>query len=1277
MASTTVTVPSFTSTPASRPREGLHSVEDSTSISARQIASPAMVPGSFPIGPQPLAPQSSSHSVTPTQGGPLTGPSTVSTTTVGGAPLYFGTPNTTVARYDLRERSVPGPNYVPPPIRASRASAPTARAPAPAFAKKPAAKTVPPRAPPTASSAPKQELVSPSLPLRLLLYWPLHPPAASAAAPAAIGSLVGASISTSIAPDDQDRRARSSEARTALRRAAHAFGHQPTSLPDGRPITPDGLDHLPILFQLDESSHLADSESPLRSRAPGVRFTADSPAVPVASASAHPSFRPREGRPNDSFRPDDSFPVDATPSYRAAGHPDSDDTDDFGDDESDDSRRPPNGPPGGGPNGGDPFGDLNGVPLYGFLTMGIHLFAFTMHSPTPDAIGFGCLVLLPRTSSGISAVCYEIADGALAYAVLDTWYLRTVRHGFVRRTRNWAASILHRCGRTPDQPLAVSSDFVMPAHDEPRRGVPWPTNIHLHLREDPGFAAVRSPYAYFAVDSLQVEFDFFTGLLIVEDRALLPCSEDEQFILRAAGLPLQPNDSAYDQWISWTLAILRVPQVATTPGLRFRCGLPPRRRITPAPSRAPPAFAAPVLPSNSVAARSESSDSEFVGLPTSFSGMLERPGSTSVPPTRPRHGPTDDGFFARTANPSLRRSRGHSGRTPGYRQTPYSADLDKPAPTIRPNPAYSKEEHKTYRTANSLPVLKATDMTKDVPEILSFRMSLINAHRSMVTDSVDDRGPVYLDDGSFFVGLLSIKNFETLSGRNFFHSLKSLQKLRWTSFLKQFDSHFLGPTADEKIRNTWINYRWPNASVDSPVVALNQLSLLNEHLKEPYDETRLKEYLIHSCRDELLRYQMVAEPFFTADGGVRKFHDLDITPLQVAERMSLVQATYNRRSETIRLDDHRDRRDKGDSRDSRGMSPRRSYVSEDFSLSFFQQPAAGSRRDDHRLDARRDEASRARSVSRDRASMPCHRCKQTGHLRDECPYAAEIDALITKKYDSSAPTTSANQFPDSPLAVPLLFDFPKSGPDLKVSGLNWGFFNALNSLFAELGAQHISRVGNTNFSSHLKHFEPNKIVFEEVLRSIFEHTSHFVWVSKVFPDRLQREPTWIVYHFPTKSRSTLENNLPYLFFPTADGSEWTCQAYAVVKPLSKELRAFLARPSPFKVHLAPAPPPKEPASLAPHGAFSDADEPASPIADTSERSSESDPSLFHPPGGPAASATEPNSRVKNEEGDMDENPPPLEELSDTDDEDDNPVATIPPVTIEDKPVIDSVTEDKN
>ncbi|KAI9311296.1 hypothetical protein DFJ73DRAFT_771264 [Zopfochytrium polystomum] len=969
MTSTTVTVPSFTSTPASPPREGLHSVEDSTSISARQIASPAMVPGSFPIGPQPLAPQSSSHSVTPAQGDPLTGPSTVSTTTVGSAPLYFGTPNTTVARYNLRERSVPGPNYVPPPIRASRASAPTAHAPAPAFGKKSAAKTVPLRAQLTPSSAPKQELVSPSAD---------RPSSAApvATASAAIPAVTTPPAAAATAPAAMQPRWRLNH---------HAFGHQPMPLPDGRPITPDGLDHLPILFQLDESSHLADSKSPLRSRAPGMRFTADSPTATVASASAHPLSRPCEGRPNDSFRPDnsfhtaDSFPVDTTPSYRAAGHPDSDDTDDFGDDESENSRHPPNGPPGGGPNGGDPFGDLNGIPLYGFLTMGIHLFAFTMHSPTPDAIGFGCLVLLPCTSSGIST------------------------------------------------PLAVSSDFVMPAHDEPRCGVPWPTNIHLHLCEDPGFAAVRSPYAYFAVDSLQVEFDFFTGLLIVEDCALLPCSEDEQFILHAAGLPLRLNDSAYNQWISWTLAILRVPQVATTPGLRF-----------------------------------------------SALGALQfcPQGHVMVPLTM--------AFFARTANPSLRRSQGHSGQTPGYRQTPSSADLDKPAPTIGPNPAYSKEEHKMYQTANALPVLKATDMTKDVPEILSFRMSLINAHCSMVTDSVDDRGPVYLDDGSYFVGLLSIKNFETLSGRNFFHSLKSLQKLRWTSFLKQFDSHFLGPTADEKIRNTWINYRWPNASVDSPVVALNQLSLLNEHLKEPYDETWLKECLIHSCRDELLRYQMVAEPFVTADGGVRKFHDLDITPLQVAERMSLVQATYNRRSETIRLDNHCDCRDKGDSRDSCGMSPRRSYVSEDFSLSFFQQPAAGSRRDDHCLDACCDKALRACSVSRNRASMPCHRCKQTGHLREECPYAAEIDALIAKKYDSSAPTTSANQSPDLPLAVPLLFDFPKSGPNLKVSGLNWGFFNALNSLFAELRAQHISRVGNTNFSSHLKHFEPNKIVFGEL-----------------------------------------------------------------------------------------------------------------------------------------------------------------------------------------------------
>ncbi|KAI9360823.1 hypothetical protein DFJ73DRAFT_757228 [Zopfochytrium polystomum] len=513
-----------------------------------------------------------------------------------------------------------------------------------------------------------------------------------------------------------------------------------------------------------------------------------------------------------------------------------------------------------------------------------------MHSPTPDAFGHGFLVMLPRLTDGTFPDCYEISETSRIYQHLNHWYATTVRPGFLRWSVLWAASILRHCGRTPATALQIPGSFFLLRDNDPCDGVAWPTIVHLTLRDNPGFRSVPAPFAYFAVQAIDTKFDFISGLFVVEDRALQPGSAGEDFLQHAARFPPQPERC--DQWVAWALSILKIPPTATTPGSRFQFCLPPRRNIIPAPL----VKDADVLPNPSVVASAERARRSL----HSPSSLTDSPGRTSVLLSGPSHNSSDNGPREQTPAPLLRHSRGpsESSSQQSYRrrETAYSDTSDEPVPTTGLNPAFSKEEVKTYRMANALPILKATDMTKDVPEILSFRMSLINAHRSMVTDSVDDRGPVYLDDGSFFVGLLSIKNFETLSGHNFFHSLKSLQKLQWTSFLKQFDSHFLGPTTDEKIRNTWINYRWPNAAIDSPVVALNQLSLLNEHLKEPYDETQLKEYLIHSCHDELLRYQMVAEPFVTAEGGVRKFHSLDITPLQVAEQMSLLQATYNRRS---------------------------------------------------------------------------------------------------------------------------------------------------------------------------------------------------------------------------------------------------------------------------------------------------------------------------------------------------------------------------------------------
>ncbi|KAI9347777.1 hypothetical protein DFJ73DRAFT_761032 [Zopfochytrium polystomum] len=824
---------------------------------------------------------------------------------------------------------------------------------------------------------------------------------------------------------------------------------QRTANPVATPTDPKPIDHTTPVFTNVASEKRFKSffpsdedDSPLRAKNPGVRFTVDSTLsaeeTPAAARKA-PAAHKINPRSTDDRHPDtvashgplaSTQPAVATRLLKPEQQPTSavphmtilkrdpvaprhrlstddttappplppkqertDDSGSDGDDGESDDTRPPNSPSGGDPFDAGPFSDPNGVPSVGYITLSIYLFAFTMHSPTPDAFGHGFLVMLPRLTDGTFPDCYEVSETSRIYQHLDHW----------------------TC-------------------------------------------------------------------------ALQPGSAGEDFLQHAAGFP--PRPERRDQ----SLPLL------TTPGSRFQFRLPPRRKIIPA----PPVKDADVLPNPSVVASAERARRSL----HSPSGLTDSPGRTSVLLSGPSHNSSDNGPREQTPAPLLRHSRGpsESSSRQSYRrrETAYSDTSDEPVPTTGLNPAFSKEEVKTYRMANALPILKATDMTKDVPEILSFRMSLINAHRSMVTDSVDDRGP--------------------------------------------------------------------------------------------------------------------------SEGGVRKFHDLDITPLQVAERMSLLQATYNRRSVvtvatavivmtiTTLVDYHLDAltlvKTSVRASSSSPLAPLAALMTVVQTLIVM--TVVPNRRDERRP----DEPTRARSSSRDRALMPCHRCKQTGHLRDDCPYAAEIDALIAKKYDPSLPTSFTDQPPDS-TPVPLLFDFKKSSPNLHVYGLNWGFFNALNSLFAELGAQHISRIGSDAFFTHLKEYEKNKVVFEQIFCSTFEHTSHFVWVfvkplSKELRAFVSSKSEYKRVHGHVICVRSVTPPLPHIT-PT------------VARTLRMQQ---LARPSPFKVHLAPTPPPKELVSPTTSGAFSDADEPASPVPDTLESSSQSTPSLFDPPGGSAASATEPNSRVE-------------------------------------------------
>ncbi|KAI9331674.1 hypothetical protein DFJ73DRAFT_764953 [Zopfochytrium polystomum] len=498
--------------------------------------------------------------------------------------------------------------------------------------------------------------------------------------------------------------------------------------------------------------------------------------------------------------------------------------------------------------------------------------------------------------------------------------------------------------------------------------------------------------------------------------------------------------------------------------------------------------------------------------------------------------------------------------------------------------------------------------------------------------AVGDRGPVYLDDGSFFLENFSSKNFETQEGLNFFNSLPSGQQLTWPVFLAKFDSFFFGANTEDKILQTWLNFKW------SENVRFTHLQLLNKHLKTPFEDRALKIQLVSSCTNELLRAQISGDHIPTAAGPARMYLDEAITPQDVANRLAFWQTTLALRLQSGR-DRDRDRHNSHDYRDSRGSSPRRTYVGETFD-SFIQQPVTPSRRDNKRQDFHRDndrrddsrypDASRpidprrddrrARSASRDRSTLLCHRCQQPGHFREECPHAAEIDALIAKRYDPSLPPSFSNQLSDS-TKEPLLFDFKKDRTTFNIFSLNHHFFMALNSLFAAVGAKHLTFGIGPEFVDHLTHYQ-NTSILEVMFRNVFMNTSHLVWVSKavdprhietfraalpdpelkerdptavitlahVFTDPLGMTPKWIAHYFPATSSSTAQSNLPYLFFPTPDG-KWTCKAYMIVPPRSKAFREFVSNTSGWST-------------------------------------SSSTPSIFNPPGGSVMSVTEPNSRVE-------------------------------------------------
>ncbi|KAI9351554.1 hypothetical protein DFJ73DRAFT_760102 [Zopfochytrium polystomum] len=671
--------------------------------------------------------------------------------------------------------------------------------------------------------------------------------------------------------------------------------------------------------------------------------------------------------------------------------------------------------------------------------------------------------------------------------------------------------------------------------------------------------SVPAPHAYFRLDHPALDFNFLNGLFVVNNSVFPPHSPGEALILQCARLPPRSDNSV--EQLPWTMDILLAPGGITSPTNQF-VFVTPRRRFTSAPPL-PSASASTVLPSQVFRPLGQAL-LKRLGL------LLQLHLETSAIP-------------------------------------------DDELPTTGRNPRFATDEVKAFRHANAIPPLKASHPQNNIPEILSFRMALIKAYTNLVAETVGDRGPVYLDDGSFFLENFSSKNFETQEGLNFFNSLPSGQQLTWPVFLAKFDSFFFGANTEDKILQTWLNFKWSENMVSSPTTALTHLQLLNKHLKTPFEDRALKIQLVSSCTNELLRAQISGDHIPTAAGPARMYLDEAITPQDVANRLAFWQTTL-----ALRLQSGRDRHNSHDYRDSRGSSPRRTYVGETFD-SFIQQPVTPSRCDNKRQDSHRDndrrddscypDASRpidprrddrrARSASCDRSTLLCHRCQQPGHFREECPHAAEIDALIAKRYDPSLPPSFSNQLSDS-TKEPLLFDFKKDRTTFNIFSLNHHFFMALNSLFAAVGAKHLTFGIGPEFVDHLTHYQ-NTSILEVMFRNVFMNTSHLVWVSKavdprhietfraalpdvdltlilphevllppelkerdptavitlahVFTDPLGMTPKWIAHYFPATSSSTAQSNLPYLFFPTPDG-KWTCKAYMIVPPRSKAFREF-------------------------------------------------------------------------------------------------------------------------
>ncbi|KAI9327465.1 hypothetical protein DFJ73DRAFT_766348 [Zopfochytrium polystomum] len=392
-------------------------------------------------------------------------------------------------------------------------------------------------------------------------------------------------------------------------------------------------------------------------------------------------------------------------------------------------------------------------------------------------------------------------------------------------------------------------------------------------------------------------------------------------ILQRARLPPRSDNSV--EQLPWTMDILLAPGGITSPTNRFTSAPP-----------LPSASASTVLPSQSVPARGAPS-SNSVGPPR---GLTPPTGLFAPLQSAP---PTGTSFAQTSWTPApvapvrLANRSSRDSRRPSRRET--SAIPDDELPTTGRNPRFATDEVKAFRHANAIPPLKASHPQNNIPEILSFRMALIKAYTNLVAETVGDRGPVYLDDGSFFLENFSSKNFETQEGLNFFNSLPSGQQLTWPVFLAKFDSFFFGANTEDKILQTWLNFKWSENVVSSPTTALTHLQLLNKHLKTPFEDRALKIQLVSSCTNELLRAQISGDHIPTAAGPARMMLP---TVLHSGKRLSLfafnLDVTVTVTATTAMIIS-----------DSRGSSPRRTYVGETFD-SFIQQPVTPSRRDNKR-----------------------------------------------------------------------------------------------------------------------------------------------------------------------------------------------------------------------------------------------------------------------------------------------------------------------------------------